>query len=396
MEKRDVVVVSAGRTPMGRFGGALKDMLVYDLGAVAISGVLKRSGLNGGQVDEVIVGHCRQAGNGPNPSKTASVRGGIPVTVHTLTINNACPSGMKSAIMATQTILLGDNETVVVAGMESMSTIPYLLKGVRWEGFRMGDKTLIDGWNDTVDPICNMLMGMTAEQLVEKYGIPREEQDQFSLESHLKAVQAQDKGWFDEEIIPVEVPSSKKGPLAVFTKDEPIRRDTSLEKLGKLPPVFKQKGSVTAGNSCSMSDGASAMVMMSRQKAQELGVKPLFSIVSYSYVGVENSLMGEGPGVAIPVALKKAGMSLKEIDLIEVNEAFAAQMLANERMLSWDRSRVNVHGGAIALGHPTGESGVRILVTLYYALKRRNLELGVAGICGGTGVACAIVIRKEN
>jgi acetyl-CoA C-acetyltransferase len=396
MKLGDVVCVSGCRTAMGRFGGKMRDFKVYRLGSLAIAESLRRVSISGDVVDEVIVGHCRQAGNGPNPAKIASGLAGIPNTVHALTINNACPSGMKAAIIGAQNILLGDTKTVMVAGMESMSTIPYLLRTGRWEGFRMGDQVLLDGWNDTRDSVCNMLMGETAEVLVEKYGLNRQEQDEFALSSHQKAFKAQKEGWFDGEIFPVTIPATKDAPESKFDKDEPVRGDTSLEKMLKLPPAFKKGGTVTAGNSCGLSDGASALILMSRERAKELGLAPLFSLVSYSSVGVENSIMGEGPGIAIPLALEKAWMSIKDMDLIEVNEAFAAQILANERVLNWDRSKLNVHGGAIALGHPTGESGTRILITLYYALRRLNKEIGIASICGGTGVACAMVIRRES
>lgn len=396
MKINDVVCVSGCRTAMGRFGGTLKDFRVHKLGAIVISESLKRAGLEGKDVDEVIVGHCRQAGNGPNPAKIAAVMGGIPQEVHAVTINNACPSGMKAAIIGAQNILLGEISTAMIAGMESMSTIPYLLKTGRWKGFRMGDQILQDGWNDTLDIICNMLMGQTAENLVEKYNLSREEQDEFALSSHQKAAKAQDEGWFYEEIVPVVIPATRETPEELFNNDEPIRRDTSREKMAKLPAVFKEGGSVTAGNACSMSDGGSSLILMSKEKAKALGIKPLFSLVSYASVGVENAYMGEGPGVAIPKALVKACMELGDVELIEVNEAFAAQILANERVLGWDRSRLNVHGGAIALGHPTGESGARILVTLYHALKRMDKEIGVASICGGTGVACAMIIKREN
>ena len=395
MELNDVVVVSAVRTPTGRFGGTLKDIPAYDLGAVVIAEALKRASLKGDQVDEVILGHCRQAGNGPNPSRTASVRGEIPMDVPTNTLNMACPSAMKALALSSQAIRLGDSEIIVIGGMDSMSTIPYLLKDVRWQGFKMGDKKLMDGWSDSIDPLNNMGMGQTAENLVEKYKISREDQDQFAFESHQKAAKAQDEGWFNEELVPVEVPQRKGDPI-VFDKDETIRKDTSVEKLAKLPPVFKKGGSVTAGNACQMSDGATAMAVMSREKAKELGLDPLFSLVSYASAAVEASTMGEGPGVSIPMALERAGMKLDDMDLIEVNEAFAVQVLANEQVLKWDRSKLNVHGGAIALGHPTGISGARILVTLYHALKQHDGEYGVAGICGGGGVTMATVIRREN
>ena len=396
MKINDIVCVSACRTAMGRFGGKLKDLNVRELGTIAMSGALERVGIKGDIIDEVIAGHCRQAGNGPNPAKISSVLAGIPQEVHAVTINCACPSGLKAGILGAQSILLKERDTVMVAGMESMSTIPYLLKNGRWNGFRMGDQVLLDGWNDTRDVVCDMMMGETAENLVEKYNISREEQDEFALNSHKKAARASDEGWFDDEIVPITIPGSKKKPEEIFVKDEPIRGDTTLEKMAKLPAVFKKGGSVTAGNSCGLSDGASAMILMTREKAESLGLKPLFSLTGYSSIGVENAYMGDGPSIAIPEALSKAGLKLDDMDLIEVNEAFASQIIANERVLSWDRSKLNIHGGAIALGHPTGESGVRILVTLYHALKRVGKELGVASICGGTGVACAMVIKREN
>lgn len=396
MKISEIVCVSACRTAMGRFGGTLRDIDVRTLGATVIEEAINRAGIDGSVVDEVIVGHCRQAGNGPNPAKIASVMGSIPQNVHAVTINNACPSGMKAAIIGAQNILLGEIDTAMIAGMESMSTIPYLLTNGRWNGFRMGDQVLQDGWNDTRDIVCDMLMGNTAENLVDAYNLSREEQDEFALSSHQKAVNALDEGRFDQEIVPITIPAGKGKKEEIFDKDEPIRRDTSLERLSSLAPAFKEGGSVTAGNSCGLSDGASSLILMSSQKAKDLGLCPLFSLVSYSSVGVENAYMGKGPAVAIPKALEKAGMSLNDMDLIEVNEAFAAQILANERDLRWNRSKLNVHGGAIALGHPTGESGVRILVTLYHALKSLDNELGIASICGGTGVACAMVIQRQN
>ena len=396
MELKDVVATSAVRTPMGRFGGTLRYVPAYDLGAAAIRAALERAGLAGDGVDDVIFGSCRQAGNGPNPARTAAVRAGVPVSVPVQTINMACPSAMRCIALASQAIRLGDSQTVVVGGMDSMSTIPYLLKDCRWDGFKMGDRTLLDGWADSIDPLCGVGMGATAENLVDKYKIPREQQDQFAVESHQKAAAAQANGWFDEEIVPVEVPARGREPARRFDKDETIRPDTSLEKLAKLPPVFRKDGTVTAGNACGMSDGATALVITSREHARALGVRPLFSLVSYAAVAVEPATMGEGPGVSIPAALKRAGMTLDDMDLIEVNEAFAVQVLANEQVLKWDRSRLNVHGGAIALGHPTGISGARIVVTLYYALKRLDRELGIAGICGGGGVSMAMIIRRET
>jgi acetyl-CoA C-acetyltransferase len=396
VELKDIVAISAVRTPMGRFGGTLKDVAAYDLGAVAIQAALERAGVAGDGIDDVIFGSCRQAGNGPNPARTASVRGGIPVTVPVQTINMACPSGMRCIAAASQAIRLGDHRTVMAGGMDSMSTIPYLLKDCRWDGFKMGDRTLLDGWADSIDPLCGVGMGATAENLVEKYKISREDQDQFAVESHQKAAAAQSNGWFDEEIVPVEVPAKGKQPAVLFEKDETIRPDTSVEKLAKLKPAFKKDGSVTAGNACGMSDGATALVITSREHAKTLGATPLFSLVAYSSVAVDPATMGEGPGIALPAALERAGLKLDQMDLIEVNEAFAVQVLTNERTLKWDRARLNVHGGAIALGHPTGISGARIVVTLYHALKRTGGELGIAAICGGGGVSMAMIIRRES
>ncbi len=396
MELTDVVAISAVRTPMGRFGGTLKDVASFDLGAVAIKAALERAGVAGDGIDDVIYGSCRQAGNGPNPARTAAVRGGVPTGVPVQTINMACPSGMRCIMLASQALRLGDSRTMLVGGMDSMSTMPYLLKDCRWSGFKMGDRTLLDGWSDSIDPLCGMGMGATAENLAEKYGISREEQDQFSFESHQKAAKARSSGWFDEQIVPVEVPAKGKEPAVTFDKDETIRPDTSIAKLGKLRPAFKKDGTVTAGTACGMSDGATALVLTTREHAKDLGATPLFSLVAYSNVAVEPTTMGEGPGVAIPAALQRAGMTLDQMDLIEVNEAFAVQVLANEQILKWDRAKLNVHGGAIALGHPTGISGARIVVTLYHALKGTGGELGIAAICGGGGVSMAMIIRREK
>lgn len=393
MELRDVVCIAACRTPMGRFGGTLKNMAAYDIGAVAVREAIKRSGVKPEEIDEVILGSCRQAGNGPNPSRTAAVRGGVPESVPTQTINMACPSGMKAAQLASQSIRLGDSQIVLIGGFDSMSTIPYLLKNVRWDGFKMGNKQLEDGWSDSIDPLIAQGMGGTAENLVDKYGITREAQDEFAVSSHRKAAKAQDEGWFNNELTPIEVKSRKE--TITFAADETIRRETSIEKLAKLRPAFKKDGSVTAGNACGMSDGACGLVFTSREKAAALGAKPLFSLINYSAVAVGPSTMGEGPGISIPAVLDKAGMTIGDPDLIEVNEAFAVQILANEQALGWDRDKLNVHGGAIALGHPTGISGARILVTLYHALKTHDKETGLAAICGGGGVSMAMLIKRE-
>jgi acetyl-CoA C-acetyltransferase len=395
MKRSDVVAISAVRTAMGKFGGTLKDVPAYDLGGTAIKTAIERAGVSPDSIDEVVVGHCRQAGNGPNPSRTAALKGGVPANVPANTINMACPSGMKAMALATQAIQLGDSKVVVVAGMDSMSTIPYLLKGVRWDGFKMGDKTLLDGWSDSIDPIIETGMGGTAENLVDRHDIPRAEMDEFSADSHRKAAKAIDEGWFKDEITPFVIPASGKTPAVVFDVDETPRRDTTAEKLARLPAVFRKGGRVTAGNACGMSDGATALVLTTREHAAAVGARPMFSVAGFAQTAVDNAFMGEGPGYAIPMALDAAGLTLADMDLIEVNEAFAVQVLVNERKLGWDRSKLNVHGGAIALGHPTGISGARILVTLIHALRRVDGEYGVASICGGTGVTMAMVIRRE-
>jgi len=396
MELNDIVAISAVRTAMGKFGGTLKDIPAYDLGAVAIKGAINRASITSDQINDVILGSCRQAGNGPNPARTASVKGGVPGSVPVITLNMACPSGMRALAFATQSIRLGESNVVLVGGFDSMSTIPYLLKGTRWDGFKMGNKVIEDGWSDSIDPLIGQGMGETAENLFDKYKISREEQDEFAMNSHLKASAAQKNGWFDEEIVPVEIPATNRTPAITFDKDETIRHEIDKAKMAKIKPAFRKDGTVTAGNACGLSDGATALVITHRKMAEKLGVKPLFSIVSYGQVAVEPATMGEGPALSIPAALEKAGMSLDDMDLIEVNEAFAIQVLANEKVLKWDRDKLNVHGGAIALGHPTGISGARIIVTLYHALKRLDKNYGVAGICGGGGVTMATVIKRES
>jgi acetyl-CoA C-acetyltransferase len=396
MDLNDIVAISACRTAMGRFGGTLKDIPAYDLGAVVIREALKRASITGDQVDDVIFGNCRQAGNGPNPARTASVRGGVSSSTPVITLNMACPSGMRAVALASQSLRLGEADIVMVGGFDSMSSIPYLLKGARWEGFKMGNKVIEDGWSDSIDPLIGQGMGDTAENLYDKYKISREKQDEFAIGSHMKASEAQKNGWFDEEIVPIEIPATRGLPAVIFDKDETIRHEINKEKMAKIKPAFRKDGTVTAANACGLSDGATALVFTTRKVAEKLGVKPLFSLVSYAQVAVDPSTMGEGPAHSIPAALEKAGMTLDQMDLIEVNEAFAIQVLANEHELKWDPSKLNVHGGAIALGHPTGISGARILVTGYYALKKRNKDYCIAGICGGGGVSTAMIIKRES
>ena len=393
MDLKDIVVVSACRTAMGRFGGSLRDIPAYDLGAVVIREVLQRAGVTGKDIDDVVLGNCRQAGNGPNPARTAAFRGGISQEIPAVTVNMACPSGMRAVWMAAQSIRLGEADMVVAGGFESMSSIPYLLKGARWDGFKMGNKTLEDGWSDSIDPLIGQGMGETAENLFDKYVISRDAQDRYAALSHQKAAAAQKNGWFEPEIVPVEIPGKTS---TLFLADETIRYEIDMAKLAQLKPAFRKDGSVTAGNSCGLSDGAAGMLVTHREKAAALGMKPLFSIAGYTQMAVNPGTMGEGPAVAIPAALAQTGMALDDMDIVEINEAFAIQVLSNERVLKLDPARLNVHGGAIALGHPTGISGARILVTAYYALKRMEREFCVASICGGGGVTTAMVIRRES
>ncbi|EEA01837.1 acetyl-CoA acetyltransferase [Burkholderia sp. H160] len=392
----DIVVVSGVRTPIGSFGGSLRDVPVYDLGALAIRTAVERAGIGASRIDKVIYANCRQAGNGPNPARTAAVRGGIPVSSPVFTVNMACPSGMKSLMLAAQELALNETKYVVAGGMESMSSMPYLLRNARWEGFKSGDKVLQDSWSDTVDPLCGYGMGVTAENQAEKYHITREEQDVFAAQSQQRAAAAQEAGAFVDEIVPVKLEPTKKFPGGVVVAvDEGGRPDTTQEKLARLKPVFKRDGSVTAGNACTMGDAACALVLTTRARAQADGLTPLFSILSFAETAVEPALMGDGPGRSIPLALERAGLTLADMDFIEVNEAFAAQVLANERALAWNRDKLNVLGGAIALGHPTGFSGARLPITLSTILRLRDKELGVAAICGGGGVTVAMVIRRE-
>jgi len=376
----------------------LRDVKAYDLGATAISAALQRANIEGEEVDQAIIANCRQAGNGPNPSRTAAVRGGIGLNTPVYTVNMACPSGIKAAMLASRELAAGDASVIVAGGMESMSTMPYLLQGARWQGFKAGDKTLQDSWSDTTDPLCGYGMGMTAENQSQKYGISRAEQDQFALESQQKAAVAQQADYTQNEITAFEIEPDRAHPDGIcFDTDEPLRANTSLERLAKLRPAFKPDGgTVTAGNACTMGDAAGAIVLTTREHARSLGAQPLFSIVSFAETAVEPQTMGDGPSYSIPMALERANLQLADIDFIEVNEAFAAQILANEKALSWNRDKLNVWGGAIALGHPTGFTGIRLLITLDNILRRNDAEFGLASICGGGGVTTAMVIKRES
>lgn len=388
MKTPGIVCVSALRSPMGRFGGSFKDTYCYDLAAPVIKEVLAAVDFPGDRIDEVVIGNCRQAGNGPNPGRTASVRGGVSIDAPVTTINMACPSGLKALELAAMRLKLGEAKFVLVGGMESMSTMPYLLKDVRWQGFRMGNKEILDGWADATDPLIGQGMGMTAENVAEKYDIPRAEQDEYAAGSQEKASDAWDAGAFANEVVPIEVHGE------AVAKDETFRWPVTLEKMAKLRPVFKKDGVVTAGNACAMADGSAFMLLTTDDVAKAEGLPVMAELAAFSQCAVEPATMGEGPGKAIPMLLEEYGLTAADPDLYEVNEAFAAQILANERVVEWDRAKLNVNGGAIALGHPTGCTGVRITVTLIHALINRGLKTGVASLCGGGGVAMAALVRR--
>jgi acetyl-CoA C-acetyltransferase len=392
MSQTEVVIVSAVRTAIGSFNGSLKNVSAPELGAIVIKGALEQAGVKPEQVDEVIMGNVLQAGLGQNPARQAAFGAGIPESVSSMTINKVCGSGLKAVHLATQAILAGDAEIVVAGGMENMSQAPYLLKNAR-EGFKMGDQKLVDTLvSDGLTCVFNDYhMGVTAENLAEKYAISRQEQDQFSAWSQEKAVSAIEAGKFTDEIVPVIIPQRKGDPV-VFDTDEYPKKGTTVEKLAGLRPAFKKDGTVTAGSSSGINDGAAALVVMSKKKAQELGLKPLVTIKANASAGVDPSIMGIGPVPAVRKVLEKASVSLEELDLIEANEAFAAQSLAVDRELHFNKGKLNVNGGAIALGHPIGASGARILVTLIHEMKRRNAQKGLATLCigGGQGVATIV------
>lgn len=368
-------------------------MTAAEMAAAVVGETVKRAGISGDLVDELVFGCGWQAGVGPNVARLAVVKGGLPVEVPAYTVNIRCASSLQAIIQASKSIICGDAEVVIAGGAESASNVPYILDRARW-GARMGDMTAYDGLHKDgfMCPLAGMLMGGTAELLADRYSISRQEQDQFALESHQKAVKAIEGGMFNEELLPLEV-SVKKKPL-VLDREEIPRSDASLEKLGTLPPVFKKDGSVTAGNSCALCDSAAAVMIMSEEKAKELGLTPLAAIRSYSAAGVDPKYMGIGPVAAIPKALQKAGLKLDDIDLIELNEAFAVQYLAVEREMKWPREKVNVHGGAIALGHPVGATGAKIMTTMLYALKNHDKTLGLVSACIGGGQGIAIVVER--
>ena len=391
---REVVIASAVRTAVGVFGGGLKSVPAVDLGAIVIREALNRANVKPELVDEVILGNVLQSGLGQNPARQAVLKAGLPVEIPAMTINKVCGSGLRAVALAAQIIKAGDADIVVAGGMENMSRAPYLLNDARW-GQRMGNGQLVDEMitDGLWDASNNYHMGITAENIADQWGLTREMQDEFSVASQNKAVKAIAEGKFKDEIVPVQVPQRKGDPI-IFAEDEGPRAGTTLEKLAKLNPAFKKGGTVTAGNASGINDGAAAFVVMSAEKAKELGITPLAKIVSYGQKGLEPSIMGYGPFYATKLALEKAGWAIEDLDLIEANEAFAAQSLAVAKDLKFDMSKVNVNGGAIAIGHPIGASGARILVTLLYEMKKRDAKKGLATLCIGGGMGTALLVER--
>ena len=391
---KEVVIVSAVRTAIGSFGGSLKDIPAEELGAIVIKEAIKRAGIKPELVEEVIMGNVIQAGQGQNVARQAAVKSGLPVEVPAMTINKVCGSGLRSVALAAQIIKAGDCDIVVAGGMENMSAAPYVMPGARW-GQRMGDGKVVDTMiKDALwDAFNDYHMGVTAENIAKEWGLTREMQDEFAVNSQLKAEKAIKEGKFDDEIVPVVVPQ-RKGEAKVFEEDEFPRFGSTIEKMAKLRPAFVNDGTVTAANASGINDGAAAVVVMSAEKAEELGLRPMAKILSYGSKGLEPSIMGYGPFYATKKVLEGVGLTVEDLDLIEANEAFAAQSLAVAKDLNFDMEKVNVNGGAIALGHPVGASGARILVTLLHEMERRNAKKGLATLCIGGGMGTALIVER--
>ncbi len=390
---KDVYILSAVRTPIGKFGGSLRDFTAPDLGAIAAEAALKAAGVAAEDVNETIFGQARQAGSGPNPARQIAVRAGVPERVPAFTVNKACASGMKAIILGYQEIALGNADVMLVGGTEAMSRVPFFVEGARW-GARLGHQALVDAmYQDGFNcPLAKMMMGETAEILAKQYTISREEQDEFALASQQRAKAAMEAGRFRDEITPVTVRLKKA--VIEFTADEHPRFETSATSLAKLPPVFSKVGTITAGNSSGITDGAAALMLVSGERARAAKVKPLARIVDYSTAGVDPRVMGIGPVPAVEKLLKKTGRTLDDYDLVELNEAFAAQVLACDRELHFDRSRLNVNGGAIALGHPIGCTGARITVTLVHEMNKRGAARGLATLCVSGGMGAALELER--
>ena len=392
---REVVIASAVRTAIGTFGGALKDVPAADLGAIVIKEAVNRAGIKPELVNEVVMGNVIQAGLGQNVARQSAVKAGLPIEIPAMTINMVCGSGLRSVALAAQMIKAGDCDVVVAGGMENMSRAPYALETTRW-GQRMGDGKIVDTMiKDALsDAFNNYHMGVTAENIVKEWGLTREELDEFSLNSQLKAEKAIKEGKFKDEIVPVMVPQ-RKGEPKVFDTDEGPRFGSTIEGLARLKPCFIKDGKVTAGNSSGINDGAAAFVVMSAEKAEELGVTPLATIVSYGHKGLDPAIMGYGPFHATKAVMQSANLTVEDMDLIEANEAFAAQSIAVAKDLHFDMSKVNVNGGAVALGHPVGASGARILVTLLHEMQRRDAKKGLATLCIGGGMGTAMIVERR-
>jgi len=383
-------LIGGVRTPNGRYGGSLRKVKVVELGALAGRAAIERAGIDVGAIDETIVSTCRQAGNGPNPGRQISLRSGLGESVPAQTINMACASGLKILDLARQAIASGSSDTVLAVAAESMSTMPFIAPAsLRWDGARRGDITIRDGWRDGgTDPIVDMNMGQTAEKVAAEFGISRQAQDEWALRCHQRLAAAWDAGRFDGEVIAVD---TEDGSLAT---DEGLRRDSTLERLSSLKASFVKDGTVTAGNASQMADGGASIVVASRGTVERQGLRPRAKIRSFAQVGVDPTMMGIGPSYAIPAAVKSAGLALSDIGLFEINEAFAAQIVQNVRALELDEDLVNVNGGGIALGHPTGQSGLRLVVSLLGEMERRDLQFGVASLCVGGGMGVAAVIER--
>ena len=391
---REVVIVSAVRTAIGSFGGSLKDIPAAELGSIVIKEAVNRAGIKPELVEEVVMGNVIQAGQGQNVARQAAVKAGLPVEVPAMTINKVCGSGLRCVALAAQMIKAGDCDVVIAGGMENMSSAPYAMPGARW-GQRMGDGKMVDTMiKDALwDAFNDYHMGVTAENIAKQWGLTREMQDEFAVNSQLKAEKAIKEGKFVDEIVPVVIPQ-RKGEPKVFDQDEFPRFGSTIEKMAKLRPAFIKDGTVTAANASGINDGAAAFVVMSAEKAQELGVKPMAKIVSYGSKGLDPAIMGYGPFHATKKALEVAGLTVEDMDLIEANEAFAAQSLAVAKDLNFDMEKVNVNGGAIALGHPVGASGARILVTLLHEMEKRDAKKGLATLCIGGGMGTALVVER--
>jgi len=389
----EIYIVGAARTPIGKFGGTLAKTPASDLGALVIRKVLERAGVKADQVSEVIMGQVLTAGVGQNPARQAAMKAGIPYMVPSMTINKVCGSGLQAAMLGAQAIANGDSDIVVAGGQESMSLSPHALNGSR-EGFRMGDAKMVDTM--IVDGLWDVFnqyhMGVTAENVAKEYAVTREEQDEFAVRSQNKAEAAQKAGKFKDEIVTVEIPS-RKGPV-MFADDEYPRHGATLEAMKSLKPAFDKNGSVTAGNASGLNDGAAAVVLCNSRKLKELGLKPLARIKAFASAGVDPKYMGMGPVPASKRTLSRAGWEPKDLDLMEINEAFAAQAIAVNRQMGWDTSKVNVNGGAIALGHPIGASGCRVLVTLLHEMQKRDARRGLASLCIGGGMGVALAVER--